>query len=127
MSLREVMAMETDPSLLTLRGLATYIDHLRRNNLNTASYEIGFWSRIARMLAVIIVTLLSLPFVFGPLRATGAGTRTVVGVMLGVAFFLANRTIENGGELFSLNPALVGWLPTAVIGLGTAIAIARTR
>ncbi len=116
-----------DPTLLTLRGLSTYIDHLRRNNLNAASYEIGFWSRIARMVAVIIVTLLSLPFVFGPLRATGAGTRTVIGIMLGVVFFLANRTIENGGELFSLNPALVGWLPTSVIGIGTLIAVARTR
>ncbi|MBS0613797.1 MAG: LPS export ABC transporter permease LptG [Proteobacteria bacterium] len=116
-----------DPDLLTLRGLSTYIEHLRHNNLNTASYEIGFWSRIARMAAIVVVVLLSLPFVFGPLRSTGAGTRTVIGVLLGVVFFLANRTIENGGELFALNPALVGWLPTAVIGVGTLIAVARTR
>jgi lipopolysaccharide export system permease protein len=117
----------TDPDLLTLRGLAAYIDHLRRNNLGTASYEIGYWSRIARMFAVIIVTLLALPFVFGPLRTTGAGTRTVIGVMLGVVFFLITRTIENGGQLFDLNPALVGWLPTGVIGLCTLVAISRTR
>jgi lipopolysaccharide export system permease protein len=117
----------TDPQLLTLRGLASYIDHLRRNNLDTASYEIGYWSRIARLFAVVIVTLLALPFVFGPLRTTGAGTRTVLGVMLGVVFFLITRTIENGGQLFGLNPALVGWLPTVVIGLCTLIAISRTR
>ena len=117
----------TDPQMLTLHGLAAYIDHLRRNSLDTASYEIGYWSRIARLFAVIIVTLLALPFVFGPLRTTGAGTRTVIGVMLGVIFFLITRTIENGGHLFGLNPALVGWLPTVAIGLGTMIAIARTR
>jgi lipopolysaccharide export system permease protein len=117
----------TDPQLLTLRGLASYIDHLRRNSLDTAVYEIGYWSRIARLFAVIIVTLLALPFVFGPLRTTGAGTRTVIGVMLGIVFFLITRTIENGGQLFGLNPALVGWLPTAAIGLCTVIAISRTR
>ena len=117
----------TDPQLLTLRGLASYIDHLRRNSLDTGVYEIGYWSRIARLFAVIIVTLLALPFVFGPLRTTGAGTRTVIGVMLGIVFFLITRTIENGGQLFGLNPALVGWLPTAVIGLCTVIAISRTR
>ncbi len=117
----------TDPDLLTLRGLASYIDHLRRNNLGTASFEIGYWSRIARMFAVIIVTLLALPFVFGPLRTTGAGTRTVIGVLLGVVFFLITRTIENGGQLFDVNPVLVGWLPTAVIGLCTVVAISRTR
>ena len=117
----------TDPQMLTLRGLASYIDHLRRNSLETASYEIGYWSRIARLFAVIVVTLLALPFVFGPLRTTGAGTRTVIGVMLGVVFFLITRTIENGGQLFGLNPALVGWLPTATIGLCTLVAISRTR
>jgi lipopolysaccharide export system permease protein len=117
----------TDPQMLTLRGLASYIDHLRRNSLDTASYEIGFWSRIARLFAVIVVTLLALPFVFGPLRTTGAGTRTVIGVMLGVVFFLITRTVENGGQLFGLDPALVGWGPTAVIGFCTLVAISRTR
>jgi lipopolysaccharide export system permease protein len=117
----------TDPQLLTLRGLASYIDHLRRNSLETAPYEIGYWSRIARLFAVIVVTMLSLPFVFGPLRTTGAGTRTVIGVLLGVVFFLITGTVEKGGQLFGLNPALVGWLPTAAIGLCTVIAISRTR
>jgi lipopolysaccharide export system permease protein len=73
------------------------------------------------------VTLLALPFVFGPLRATGAGTRTVIGVLLGVVFFLITRTVENGGQLFNLNPALIGWLPTAVIAFCTLVAISRTR
>jgi lipopolysaccharide export system permease protein len=117
----------TDPQLLTLRGLASYIEHLRRNSLGTESYEIGYWSRIARLFAVVVVTLLSLPFVFGPLRTTGAGTRTVIGVMLGVVFFLITRTIQNGGQLFGLNPVLVGWLPTTAIGFCTLVAISRTR
>jgi lipopolysaccharide export system permease protein len=117
----------TDPQLLTLHGLASYIDHLRRNNLETAVFEIGFWSRIARLFAVIVVTLLALPFVFGPLRTTGAGTRTVIGVLLGVLFFLITRTVENGGQLFDLNPILVGWLPTLSVTLCTIVAISRTR
>jgi lipopolysaccharide export system permease protein len=117
----------TDPELLTLRGLASYIDHLRRNKLDTAVFEIGYWSRIARMFAVIVVTLLALPFVFGPLRTTGAGTRTVVGILLGVVFFLITRTVENGGQLFNMNPILVGWLPTLIVAACTAVAISRTR
>src|SRR5450631_3419133 len=117
----------TDPGMLTLHGLASYIDHLRRNSLDTGVYEIGYWSRIARLFAVVVVTLLALPFVFGPLRTTGAGTRTVIGVMLGVVFFLITRTVESGCQLYNLNPALVGWLPTAVIGFCTLVAISRTR
>jgi lipopolysaccharide export system permease protein len=117
----------TEPGMLTLHGLASYIDHLRRNNLDSRLYQIGYWSRIARLFAVVVVTLLALPFVFGPLRTTGAGTRTVIGVLLGVVFFLIERVVENGGQLFNVNPALAGWLPTAVIGFLTLIAISRTR
>jgi len=47
--------------------------------------------------------------------------------MLGVVFFLVSRTIENGGQLFGLNPALVAWLPTTTIGVLTLVAISRTR
>lgn len=117
----------TEPGMLTLHGLASYIDHLRRNNLDARLYEIGYWSRVARLFAVIVVALLALPFVFGPLRTTGAGTRTVIGVLLGVVFFLIERVVENGGQLFNVNPVLAGWLPTAVIGFCTLIAISRTR
>ena len=117
----------TDPELLTLRALKSYIEHLKRNSLETAAFEIGYWSRIARLLGLVVVTLLALPFVFGPLRSSGAGTRTVIGVMLGVVFFLVTGTIEKGGQLFTLDPLLVGWLPTVAVGLGTLVAIARTR
>ena len=117
----------TDPDLLTLRGLASYIDHLRRNSLGTAAYEISYWSRVARLFAVIVVTLLALPFVFGPLRTTGAGARAVIGVLLGVVFFVITGMVEKGGQLFGANPVLVGWLPTAVIGFCTFVAISRTR
>ena len=115
------------PRLLTFRGLAPMSITCAATAWKPPSYEIGYWSRIARLFAVIIVTLLSLPFVFGPLRTSGAGTRTVIGVMLGIVFFLITGMVEKGGQLFGMNPALVGWLPTAVIGLCTLVAISRTR
>jgi lipopolysaccharide export LptBFGC system permease protein LptF len=48
-------------------------------------------------------------------------------VLLGVIFFLVNRTIESGGLLFNFNPAVVGWMPTGIVAVGTLIAISRTR
>jgi hypothetical protein len=44
-----------------------------------------------------------------------------------VGFFLVNRTIESGGQLFNFNPALVGWMPTSIVAVCTLIAISRTR
>ena len=77
---------------------------------------------------MIIVTLLALPFVFGPLRTTGAGTRTVIGVMLGVVFFLI--TAHHRERRAALRPQSgAGGLAAdrASIGLCTVIAISRTR
>ena len=36
----------TDPDLLTLAGLRSYIDHLRRNSLDPAVYEINYWGAL---------------------------------------------------------------------------------
>jgi lipopolysaccharide export LptBFGC system permease protein LptF len=51
----------------------------------------------------------------------------VVGVLLGVVFFLITGVVEKGGQIFGINPVLIGWLPTAAIGFCTFVAISRTR
>ena len=71
--------------------------------------------------------MLAIGFVFGSLRSTGAGARLLVGVLIGLGYFLASRTLANSGEVFSIDPLLVGIAPTAALALATAIAIQRIR
>ena len=66
-------------------------------------------------------------FAFGPLRAAGAGARTVVGIMAGVLFVLLTQTLENSGQLFDLPPWVVGWGPTAILATLTFVLLARVR
>ena len=42
---------------------------------------------MARTVAVAIIVVLAVPFAFSPMRSTGTGARTVVGIMIGVVFF----------------------------------------
>jgi lipopolysaccharide export system permease protein len=100
---------------------------LRVNGLDTGTYEFAFWSRIARTCAIVVVALLAVPFAFGPLRTSGAGARMVIGVLIGVAFFLFQRTLESGAIVFDVDPVLLAWLPTGVLTLITSALIARTR
>lgn len=116
-----------NPGSLPTRGLYTYIAHLKRNGLDSGAYEIAFWSRISRTVAALIVCVLAVPFALGPLRSAGAGARMVAGILVGVAFFLLNRTLENSGEVYNLSPALVAWLPTLGLAGITAWAIGRAR
>ncbi|MET0533446.1 MAG: LPS export ABC transporter permease LptG [Steroidobacter sp.] len=116
-----------DPESLPASGLYSYIQHLRSNGLDSRSYETAFWARIARTVAVAIIVVLAVPFAFGPMRSTGTGARTVVGIMIGVVFFRMAKMLESGGEVFNMPPLAVAWLPTALLAIITTIAVSRVR
>ena len=116
-----------DPESLPGRGLQSYIQHLKANGLDSRSYETAFWARIARTVAVAIIVVLAVPFAFGPMRSTGTGARTVVGIMIGVVFFLLAKMMESSGEVFNMPPLAVAWLPTLLLAIVTTIAVARVR
>ena len=120
-------AAVVDPGSLPLRGLYLYVSHLRANGLESRAWEVALWSRIARSLATVLLCMLAVPFVFGPLRDTGAGARTVIGTVIGVIYFLVNRTLENSGDVYGLDPLLVAWGPVAVLAAVTVVGIARVR
>jgi lipopolysaccharide export system permease protein len=115
------------PVSLSARGLMSYISYLKRNELDAQRYETELWSRIARTVTVIIMPVLALAFVFGSLRSAGAGGRLMIGVLIGLAYFLASEMTANSGQVFNLNPAVVTWLPSAALLLVTMFALTRVR
>ena len=116
-----------EPDALSVSGLSNYIDHLRENFLDSRDYETAFWARIARTVAVSIIVVLAVPFAFGPMRSTGTGVRTVMGIMMGVAFFLLAKMMESSGEVFNMSPFLVAWTPTVLLAVITSVAVSRVR
>jgi len=112
---------------LSARGLLSYINYLKRNGLDASIYESELWYRASRTAAVMIMPMLALAFVFGSLRSGGAGARLVMGVGIGLAYYLSSEMLANSGQVFDLNPALLSWLPSAVLLLVTVIALARIR
>jgi lipopolysaccharide export system permease protein len=116
-----------DPKQLTGRALWRLITYFRSNALDTREYVFAFWSRIARTVAVVFSVLLAIPFVLGSLRSAGAGARMLMGMLLGVGFFLLQRLIESGTIVFALNPVVLAWLPTTLLALVTVGVLARAR
>jgi lipopolysaccharide export system permease protein len=116
-----------EPDALPSRALYDYIRHLKNNGLDASTYETAFWARIARAVAVVIIVVLAVPFAFGPMRSTSTGARTVVGILIGVVFFLLAKMLESGGAVFQLSPLVVAWLPTALLAVVTAVTVSRVR
>lgn len=115
------------PVSLSARGLLSYIAYLKKNELNAARYETEFWSRVSKTVTVSIMPVLALAFVFGSLRSSGSGGRLMIGVLIGLAYFLSSEMLANSGQVFKLNPAIVTWLPSIALLLVTGFALSRVR
>lgn len=113
------------PQSLSARGLFSYIGYLKRNSLDSDRYETELWYRISRTTTVMIMPVLALAFVFGSLRTGGAGARLMIGVVIGLAYYLASAMLANSGQVFDLNPAVVAWLPSLVLLFITIFALNR--
>ncbi len=115
------------PQSLSGRGLVSYIGYLKRNSLDARRYETELWYRIARTATVLIMPVLALAFVFGSLRTGGAGARLMIGVVIGLAYYLASEMLANSGQVFNFDPAVIAWLPSALLAIITLIALNRIR
>ena len=51
----------------------------------------------------------------------------MIGVVVGLAYYLASETLANSGQVFDMNPAVVNWLPLLVLCVITVIALRRVR
>lgn len=115
------------PQSLSGRGLLSYINYLKRNSLDARRYETEMWYRIARTATVVIMPVLALAFVFGSLRTGGSGARLMIGVVIGLAYYLASEMLANSGQVFNFNPAVIAWLPSVMLAIVTVIALNRIR
>lgn len=115
------------PLSLSTRGLLSYIRYLDRNALDSRQYRTELWYRVSRTFTVLVMPILALAFVFGSLRSGGTGSRLLIGVVVGLAYYLASEMLANSGQVFNLNPVVVSWVPALALLATTAIALVRIR
>lgn len=121
----ELSAVSED--LLDTPELNRYIDYLQRNGLDASSYLAAYWGRIANGASVVLMAILALPFVMGGLRSAGTGARMVVGLVIGLGYFVLVRLSTQMGEVFSIDPVVAAWAPGGLLLVVTLLAVARLR
>ena len=115
------------PVSLSAQGLLSYIRYLKKNSLSSGEYETELWSRISTTITVVIMPVLALAFVLGSLRAAGSGGRLIIGVLIGLGYYLTSEMIANSGQIYNLNPAFVTWLPSLALLAITLFTLDRVR
>ncbi|MGE5625876.1 MAG: LPS export ABC transporter permease LptG [Bacillota bacterium] len=120
-----LFAMDTDT--LSAVGVYDYLDYLKRNHLDDRRYVAEFWAHIAKPVGLLLMLILSLPFVFGPLRSSSAGQRMLVGMLIGIGFYVFNSMFMQTGVVFGFSPLLTAWLPTVLLGTISVLAVHRIK
>jgi lipopolysaccharide export system permease protein len=118
---------EVRHDLLSITSLKRYITYLEENDLDSNRYWTAYWARMADIVSALLMTVLALPFVVGGLRSTSTGARLVVGLVIGLGYYVTTRVLANGVDVFELDPFVVAWVPSLLLLLITALALLRIR
>ena len=111
---------------LAPNDLLKMIANLKRNQLDTQEYEIAFWQQVSLLPGLLAMALLSLPFLLGSVRAVSASQRVMIGVGIGIGFYLVQQLSGHLAGLFAVSPAIALLAPPFVL-LVLAIAAIRHR
>lgn len=102
---------------LSIRELAEFISYLRENGLASHRYEVAMWMRVFVPLAAGGMILLALPFVFGSGRNLEMDRRILLGVLIGIGFYLFNGVFSRMGVVYNLSPFISAATPTVLVYL----------
>jgi lipopolysaccharide export system permease protein len=116
-----------EPESMSAGNLLEYVHYLKDNDLQSVRYELAFWSRIANVVSVALMSLLALPFVFGTIRSGSQGVRLLIGVLVGVVFFLAGGAMADSATVYGVPPIVAAWIPVTLLLAAAGIGLARVR
>jgi lipopolysaccharide export system permease protein len=116
-----------DPRQQSLATLWSSISSLEARGQDATRQRFALWSGLARLVAIPLAMLLALPLLLGALRRAEGGARATVGLLLGLLYFILQRTVESGTLAFRLDPLLLAWLPTLLLGAAVGILLRRTQ
>ena len=113
------------PENLSGSELTRYIRYLQDNGQDDRSASISLWERIVNPLLILTMLLLSLPFVLGVGRGASFGQRVVIGVTIGLGFYLFNRMFSHFGLIYQMDPVFAATFPTALVLCAALLSLVR--
>ncbi len=122
-----VETVSFNPDSLSIWNQLEYIDYLRNNGLNYRIYELAMWNRIISPLTIFAMVLLAVPFMFRLQRSTSLGRQVVLGFLIGIVFYIANRLMGQMGLVYDIPAALSASIPTLSILVAALWMFRRTQ
>ena len=98
-------------SSLSLANVSQNISYLMKNNLDADVQKKMYWEKIFMPLSTVVMLFLSMPFIFGKHRSANLSKRLVLGLFIGIGFFIVTSILPNLGMVFGILPFINILLP----------------
>jgi len=100
---------------LPIRVLKELIAYRALNQLETKALSLALYQRVMQPIAIVLMLVLAIPFVFGPLRSSSRGLRLMIGLGLGFAFYLLNGILPQLSFTLALPAWFAAMLPSLLL------------
>lgn len=110
-----------NPRHMNILQLNAYVHYLAKNQLDDSAYAGALWARVFAPISVLVMLLVTLPFVFTHQRSGGAGRWLFIAIVLGVVYLTLVQIVSAFAPVYGAGypfvPFLSAALPPAIFGL----------
>jgi len=108
--------LELESKDMSASELLTYSQYLQENSLDNDEYMLEFWIKIFTPLTCLAMLLIAMPIVFATTpRSGGVGQRTMLAILIGIIYFVINRSINHLGLALDMAPLLSAAVPLILV------------
>lgn len=120
--------LKLDPEDMSATSLLEYSRYLEENELDASVYQLAFWMKLFTPLSCLVMLLIAMPLVFtSSPRTGGTGQRVIIGLLLGILFFIFNRAINQLGIVYGLMPVISASIPLIFVTIISVFLMRRIR
>lgn len=120
--------LNLEPEDMSATELWQYSLYLDENELESDSFWLAFWVKLFTPLTSVGMLMIAVPLVLtSTSRSGGTGQRILVGVMIGVAFFVLNRVVNQMGIIYGVTPVVSAGLPSLLVIAASVVLVRRIR
>lgn len=103
-----------DTQQMSLSKLHSFVHYRNQAKLPSSRYLLDFWQRVFQPVAMLVMMMLAVPFVFVSARSGNIGVRILVGVIVSMSFYLISQLLGQFSIVYRV-PAWIGaFLPIAI-------------
>jgi lipopolysaccharide export system permease protein len=110
--------LELESKDMSAMELLTYSQYLQDNNLDSGEYFLSFWIKVFTPFTCLAMLMIAMPIVFATTpRSGGAGQRIMLSIIIGIVYFVINRSVNHLGLAINIAPLLSASAPLMLVTL----------